>query len=459
MRPNVAVPPHLSGRQPVFDTAALSSVEAPAHRTSGDIRGRPVLLYVAALFCWLNVARPQEWMPGLGSAPVAKVFGSVGLLLVLSRRDVGARLRVWRTPQGTAFFAFLVAAVLSVPTSYWPGGSVTELMQYVIPTVPFLVVVSAAASDAAELTWIVRSVVFGTITLGIAVVLFGSGGGEGRLSVSTTYDANDLALVAVATMPLAGWMLRDRRWLWRGVGAIGIGVVLLIVVKSASRGGVIGLAAVLLAGLTLYRRALPMWGKVALIVGVAAVPLVAPATFLKRTATLTQIDSDYNMTSETGRLELWKRGLGYYASRPITGVGFGEYGAAEGVWASTHRTAGETGFKWSVAHNTLLQVAVELGTIGLVAFFYMFFPTVRSAAQAARLVRAGRAPPDLAALGHALTLSIVGFVVAGFFLAAAYGVVAVTLLALGMAYTSSVRQLAPPPVAEARRPVRAGGRG
>ena len=42
-------------------------------------------------------------------------------------------------------------------------------------------------------------------------------------------------------------------------------------------------------------------------------------------------DSDYNHTSETGRMQIWSRGIGYMLANPLLGVGPGNFPSAEGT--------------------------------------------------------------------------------------------------------------------------------
>ncbi len=87
-----------------------------------------------------------------------------------------------------------------------------------------------------------------------------------------------------------------------------------------------------------------------------------------------------------------------------------------------------------------IQTAAELGITGLIGFLGLFWPTILSVRRASRHRRKGAADPALLALGQTLVSSIIVFMVAGLFLSAAYGPVAMTLAALGMAYDKLLRR-------------------
>jgi len=294
-------------------------------------------------------------------------------------------------------------------------------------------------ADEAGLYLVTRAMVVGGGALGLAVAAGAGRVIEGRAEATGMYDPNDLALVGVVVFPLAIWMLRDQSRLWRWVGAAAVVGALAAVTLTASRGGALGLGAVLLLLAVQYRKQMSPLKKLMAMAVVVAALVSAPATFWSRFKTLADPNADYNMTEETGRIALWKRGLGYFASRPLTGVGLGQFSTAEGAWAA--QTLGTVAFKWSVAHSIWIQVLAETGLLGIVGFLGLYLPTLRDIRRT-RARSATRAPPyeELRSFGAALGISIVGFFVAGTFLADAYEPAAMMLAALGMSFSYLVRQ-------------------
>lgn len=129
-----------------------------------------------------------------------------------------------------------------------------------------------------------------------------------------------------------------------------------------STGGIL-LAAVVLAGtvlvLVLRRRTgrVAVAGAVALLVGLSV--LAAPSLSAERVASAIGED-----TTLTGRDEVWAESLDAVAERPVLGYGYGAFwdGAVE---ADRIRAR----LQWRVphAHNGLLDVALDLGVVGVVA--------------------------------------------------------------------------------------------
>jgi O-antigen ligase len=141
---------------------------------------------------------------------------------------------------------------------------------------------------------------------------------------------------------------------------------------------------------------------------------------------------DYNLTDETGRLAVWRRGVGYMVEHPIFGVGPNNFAVAEGTLSPlADRRQYGVGVRWTAPHNSFIQVGAELGIPGLV----LFVAVIASAFGVLR--RRGRGDSALAGstrddgpLRRALSASLVGFVVGSFFLTLAYSEMLYMLIAL-----------------------------
>ena len=88
--------------------------------------------------------------------------------------------------------------------------------------------------------------------------------------------------------------------------------------------------------------------------GVVAILLVivvlTPESSWHRLMTVFELEDDYNMSGRGGRIAIWSRGIEAFLSRP--------WGYGAGVFQSVDMRAGG---QYLTAHNSLIQVAVELG--------------------------------------------------------------------------------------------------
>ena len=132
-------------------------------------------------------------------------------------------------------------------------------------------------------------------------------------------------------------------------------------------------------------------------------------------------------------MKVWARGVGYMLHHPVFGVGAGNFPVAEGTISPLVKSARPNqGVKWSVSHNSFIQVGAELGLPGLVIFLGILgtaFAELRTLGRIGAR-RPGARPPPEAQLAQALTGSLIAFVVGGFFLSLAYRDLLFVLLAL-----------------------------
>ena len=159
---------------------------------------------------------------------------------------------------------------------------------------------------------------------------------------------------------------------------------------------------------------------------------------------------DYNWRgkSPTGRLEIWKRGVGYLSDHPVFGVGVNNFLRAEGKLSPIGREMEARGrpFKWSVAHNSYLETATETGVVSLFCFVGLFVSTLACLRRVTRAMsRLGYVTKELA-LAQVLIASIIGYLVCAFFISAEY--FAYPYVLIGMALGLAKLTLRPvPPIA------------
>ena len=143
-------------------------------------------------------------------------------------------------------------------------------------------------------------------------------------------------------------------------------------------------------------------------------------------------DADYNRNAESGRMQIWRRGVGYMLQHPILGVGPNNFQTAEGTLSPfAQRQQFGVGVRWNAAHNSFVQAGAELGLPGLVLFLAVIATAFRSLRRSGR--RAGAAvltDGRQRELTQALTASLIGFTVGAFFLSLAYSEMLYTLVAL-----------------------------
>ncbi len=403
----------------------------------------------------LQVWRVHELFPVLAVHGLPILMTVVAITLLLLGRDPRRRLGTLNHPVVRMALTIVGLAALSIPGSLYPGYSMNFLFKDYGRTVLLMLLVAASVRGFADLRRYAWLQLCGVTLFSAVVLARAQMGADGRLRDVAYYDVNDLALLIVCTLPLVLYLWRRPAGLWSRVLLLaGTAFLMVTLGKTGSRGGFLGFLAV--GGYLLLRlrgvSTLQRVSAVALLAGLLVT--VASDKYFDRIGTILHLSEDYNWSgkSETGRMEIWQRGVGYMVDHPLLGVGVAAFPIAEGTLAPEaleQRRYGRS-FKWSAPHNALIQIGAELGIGGVVLFVALFAAAFRT------LGRLRRAPfPEVAVVAQIFTASLVAFVVTASFLSQAYSAYLYTLLGmiLGLAKIVSFARPAVPAPAVMPRPV------
>jgi O-antigen ligase len=430
------------------DSAVPLSGRETRSSLQSDSRRPPDAFLVAAgistLF-WVWVVHTLV-KPLAFTKPTLVMLGAMVTLWILDG-DPRRRLQQLPRPMISYLIGLIALATISVPFSVHDGVSFDFLLKDYSLLFVWMVMLVASVRSLRDLEWLLGLTVAGAFVFAAGSWLIDS---SGRLSAAGYYDPNDLATMLVCALPAAVHFLRGKfPMAVRVASGSALGFMVFAIIRSDSRGGFLGLVAV---GLTilLLSRGIPRRTRIgALVVGGLVLGLGASSEYWERMRTILTPSEDYNFSgkNDSGRMEIWKRGLGYMVQGPF-GVGLNAYGQAEGrSELAAARTLAGAGFKWSAAHNSFIQVAAELGVGGafcmaglFVAMFRRLIPMARRAPQPERMAN------DNTALAGTLLACLVGFSVSGFFVSFGYSTVLYLLLGLILGYLKLLNPLVGRPV-------------
>ena len=418
--------------QPAGDVAAPGRSAVP---------GWDALLICIGVYVAAAVGRIHDLFPILLLVKPALTAGVLAISLYLLQRSRERRMPLLRSHAATYLIGLVVWAALTVPGALNQGTAFqawTELAR----TVAMSFVVAASVRTARDVER-VAAVYFGVTVVYAAVVLsrFQLGADTWRLGRLYYYDANDMATLIVTAMPLGLYfVLGQRRLAVRAFALTGLAALAVCLIRSGSRGGL--LAFLFVAAFVLLRvTTIPARSRLAglvLILGILAA--TASDEYWTQMQTIIHPKQDYNLTSEEGRLKVWKRGLAYMADEPVFGVGVNNFHVAEGTISPLARLQERgIGVRWGAAHNSYIQVASELGIPGFLLFMGVLWTAFASLR---RVARRGRGAPtdDASRLAQSLLAALVGFVVGAFFLSLAYTDMLYTLVAMSMGLAKTARR-------------------
>jgi O-antigen ligase len=371
-----------------------------------------------ALLTLFFVTQLLQLLPFLQGIQVAKIaVGFVVVVFVFSPHLLANRLRLREIPQFKYILCILGFALVTTPLSVWPGGSLSFILEGYAKNIVFVYFLAQGARSERSTRLIIGALIAGCALIVISI-LTGLGpeisldAREERINVAGTYDVNDLALLFVVTLPFAYFMLKESSKLQRLLLLAAIALMIVGIIKSASRGGFLGLIVISLFLLIRSSQQARKYALIAILGGAIMFAVAAPSAYWTRIGTIFSLENDYNMNLQTGRMKVWQNGLKMIATYPLTGVGISCFNIAHADFSGT---------KINISpHNSFVQIAAELGLPGFLLFLLIIFTSMLAARRVRRLSREGRMPQELWWLAAAIEISFIGFMVSASLLTHAY---------------------------------------
>ncbi len=289
------------------------------------------------------------------------------VLLVLS----GNLLRGLRDVIGRLWLFFLLWIFLAVPFSVWKGGSVTMLLYYIPHGWIQLYYYAAFLISFRQCRRFMFFLIASNVMLLLDCYLFGSAA-QGRFEIPDSIffsNANDLALQLLIAITQFMYLLYQRQTWKQILGAAGILVALVYMLKTGSRGAF--LATLVLAAVTIIFQKNRIRFVLVGVPIALTVLLLVPSSFFRRltliefqpeTTTARDMSDASAIASQIQRMALFRLSLSYAITHPLFGVGPDQFAVA----ASGDAAKEGVRPNWLGTHNSYTEVASECG---LPAFF------------------------------------------------------------------------------------------
>jgi probable O-glycosylation ligase (exosortase A-associated) len=230
-------------------------------------------------------------------------------------------------------------------------------------------------------------------------------------------DGNDFAWSACIAIPMA-FLLAHRartapvRLAWLAV----VGLLVIAIVGTQSRGGSLGLVGVAAWAVINSRRRLV--GMLALAALIGAVLVFAPQAYFKRMETLSAFQTE---GSAQARLMTWGSAVRMAMDHPLVGVGAGHFSVKYGV---EYRPpgVGRRDIPWQNAHSIYFVTLGEFGFSGIIFLVSVIALGFQRMSRAIKVLggRGMTSASELRDIALAAQCSLIGFAVAGAFLSGIY---------------------------------------
>jgi hypothetical protein len=397
--------------RPVADLAESSPVGALA-------------FWVCAAYTFLLFSRTVEFIDSYGKMHLALISGLVCILALLV---TGTIPRLLISPQGRWITLFCFWIFVGLPFSSWKGGSISAFVGVWLKSYMSFFIVGGLIFTLKQFRLMAAILAFSTV--GQVYLSFRSGVEEANrltMAYGTLGNSNDLASALLMGLPFILLFVFDRyanpllRVLFVPVSVL----VLIAVLKTGSRGGLVALAVMVAF---VFFKASP-GQKVA--IGIASLCLillfaaVVPSSLRSRYMTIfksdrsvaTTIDAESALESSYARKELFKNTFILTYRHPIFGVGLAQFSPQS---FNLFVERGISGL-WFTSHDIFGLVSAETGVPGLIFFCGLLISTYRGISRLTKIPPATPELAQIARMSNAILISLVAYTACGVFNTQAY---------------------------------------
>jgi probable O-glycosylation ligase (exosortase A-associated) len=389
-----------------------------AERDIRELPGSRLTFWALIGFTVILLLAPQEQFAALAPLRIALVSVAVACLAYVVNR-LSLRMPLLEFSPGVVLALMLAAwAIFTIPFSYWPGGSVGFLTGTYLKAVICFLLLSHAISNFQQLlgiSWclVLCSVPLALHTIGNYVAGTHIDGSERVLGYASglAQNPNDMALMLNLILPLCIALMLGSRSSMQKMILAGVAVLIVVaVIATFSRAGFLTLMFIGICYAWLLRhRPQRIWIPIILIMGIFALPMV-PSSYFERLDTIINIEEDQTNSAQT-RLADMKVAVDLAFSKPIVGSGVGMSSLA------LNEARGEN---WLDVHNVYLQLAVDIGFIGLALFLLLLLHCLRVSNRITSASTGKGTSQRMAYLAEALRVSLLAFALSAMFYPVAY---------------------------------------
>lgn len=383
------------------------------------VRGHGLTFIALFLFSIVLYFRPYELVPALSSYTSMAFFIGIVTLAIFFPTQLLIEGNLTARPREINLILLLtLAAFLSMPLATSPGESYDEFTDVLLKAIIiFIVIVNVIRTEFRfkMLIWLAFAV---TIYLSFYAVsdyangIFREGSAHyndqriGGAIRGLFGNSNDLALHIVTMIPLAVGFAFAGKSLIRRVVFIGMSVLFCAgVIVTFSRGGFLGLVAVLFVLVRKLGRRNKMLSGVILVAVILGILAVAPGAYSSRLSSIFNAAAD-TTGSRSQRNEILKRSILVTLRYPLFGVGLGNF---------HHKSVQEL-----VTHNAYTQVSSEMGIPAMIVYIMFMVYPLRKLRKIEAETEGRPEKRKFYAWSIGIQTAIIGYMVASFFASVAY---------------------------------------
>src|SRR6266478_3475473 len=371
------------------------------------------------IWTWITFFNPHRYTWGfMYNFPVAAVIAVPTLIGCLFTSNINKQFMKRETfLLAVLWIWFCITFLYAMQVPLFQGHIQDAKLEWVrvskVLLITFTMILLVTSHQRLKSLVMVTALSFGALALKGAI--FGiRTGGESRVwgpPDSFIADNNSFALAVNMSLPMLFFLTRDEkrrtyRWLLHLAFACGV----LSVVLTYSRGGLLGLAAVLLA--ITFKSRYKLVGVFLVALSFAAVITFAPPQWMNRMGGLVRGDVDM---SGHQRLVSWGTSWNFAMDYPITGGSFNALPDVE-LFQRYQPEPLPGGFLSSGPHSIYFQTLEEQGFVGLALYMLLVGSCWASLFTLRRSALRSASSQWIVPYTHMIEISLFGFLVSGAFL-------------------------------------------
>jgi probable O-glycosylation ligase (exosortase A-associated) len=353
----------LSSSREESESARTALPQAPAIVEVIDYKYSFWAIFAFTLILYL---RPSDFIPGMGTFPFAKIAAIAAPVIYILEQNSSNERFLSATVESMMILLICALGILHMPFAMVPMKSYEMLTdQFLKVVIMFNLMIQVVNRKERLKTLFTLVTTCGGIFGVMAIRSFLAGdlknGRIGGAFGGMFENPNDLAVALNMLWPIAVVLAMSAPKLWRIYYLLVSLVMIGGVYATQSRGGFLEMVAVI--GVLIWKFGRGRRVKVLLAVAIAGI-LVAPAlpeSYQNRIASIFDNEKDKEGSAQERR-HLMGQARDLAIENPIFGVGMNNFTRYS--------------FKGMVAHNGYLEIAAELGALGLLAYILLILSPI-----------------------------------------------------------------------------------
>lgn len=369
------------------------------------------------LWTFILISRPQDFFPLLNDYRLALISTVLTLLVTIISRGPSVA-RIFSVKGCKVYLLFYLIMFMGIPFALYRRIAFEFILFTYLVNVIFFILVIHYVDSVIKLKYMMFVLLLCSLFYTVSNLIGGSFT-EGRFfSYGEMHDPNDIAYILIALLPMTMiFMAFKIGFVNTFLSLLTTAISILVIMLTGSRSGFISLITCLIVSCVVFRKNIKLSHVLYFILLVIIfIGAYKDQINVERYLTLKNIQSDYNVTDESGRVQIWSRGIRVFTSNIFTGIGVNCFPEAIG----NLRQSEDAIPRWQTAHNSYLQIAAEMGIFGIIIYLYMIIYCIKSILTVRDLEKTTNNHPEINKVAGLLLIGMVSVMVNSFFLSQAY---------------------------------------